>query len=235
MHIKEVVRGCVFLYVVMFGNVILAAGMVPETSVVLVNASDGEGSINLTNTDDHAVLLYTSIENLPEDQEALLLVTSPIVRVEPGEKQLVRFVLQSDNPLTTQRYKRVIFEGIPQKDSSGKAKVSLTVRQNLPVIISPADLPPKTDPWTLLKWEVKGQTLTVRNESRYVVRLSQQLDLIPSGGKLMLPRTYMLPGQSDRLPIPADIALGVDEKVRIYPASIYGYQGASYEAPLASQ
>jgi P pilus assembly chaperone PapD len=228
-------RFSTFLCVFAFSAFTCAAGMVPETSVVLVNEGDGEGSINLTNTDDQTVLLYTSIENLPEDKEDLLLVTSPITRVGAGEKQLVRFVFQSEKPLTTQRFKRAVFEGIPQKSSDGKAKITMTVRQNLPVIISPADLPPKDDPWTLLKWEVRGHTLTVRNDSRYVVRLNQQLDLVPAGTKLTLPRTYMLPGQADSLELPSGTTLGADAKIRLYPASLYGYQGASYDAPLILQ
>lgn len=212
-----------------------AAGMVPETSVVLVNAGDGEGSINLTNTDDQTVLLYTSIENLPEDQEELLLVTAPIIRVEAGQQQLVRFVFQSEKPLTTQRFKRAIFEGIPQKNSNGNAKITMTVRQNLPVIISPADLAPKNDPWALLKWEAQGQTLIVRNDSRYVVRLDQQLNLLPSGIKLTLPRPYILPGKVISLDLPAGTKVGTETKVRLYPASLYGYQGASYDTPLILQ
>lgn len=212
-----------------------AAGMVPETSVVLVDAGDGEGTINLTNTDDKAVLLYSSIEAPPEDTEELLLITTPVARVEAGEKQLVRFVLQSESPISTQRLRRAIFEGIPQRDESSKAKITMTVRQNLPVIISPKDLPANNSPWTLLKWEVKGQTLTVRNDSRYVVRLNQQLDLTPAGGQLSLPRTYLLPGQSDSLALPESATFTADSNVRFYPASLYGYQGASYDAPLIRQ
>ncbi|MHC8397954.1 fimbria/pilus chaperone family protein [Pseudomonas sp. MDT1-17] len=212
-----------------------AAGMVPETSVVLVNAGDGEGSINVTNSDDQVLLLYSALENLPEDPEELLLITSPISRVEAGEKQLVRFIFQSDTPLTTQRMKRVTFEGIPPMKNDGQAKINITVQQNLPVIVSPADLPLHNEPWTLLKWQVQDQTLTVRNDSRYVVRLNQQLDLMPTGGQLTLPRTYLLPGQSDSLTLPASASISAETKIRLYPASLYGYQGASYDAALNLQ
>lgn len=217
---------------VVFSTVADAAGIVPETSVVLVNAGDGEGSINVTNTDPHTVLLHTLLENVPEDPEELLLVTSPISRVEAGEKQLVRFVFQSDKALTTQRLKRVIFEGIPPQSKNGKATITMTVRQNLPVIISPADLPPNNTPWTMLKWELKDQTLTVHNDSRYVVRLKQQLDIIPAGFTLNLPRTYLLPGQFETITLSANAALNPNSKIRIYPASVYGYESAVYDAPL---
>lgn len=209
-----------------------AAGMSPQTTVVLINAGVGEGSMIVTNTDAQARLLYTSIENLPEDQEELLLVTAPIARVEAGQRQLVRFVVQATQPLTTQRMKRVIFEGIAPQDNDGKGKVAMTVRQNLAVIISPADLPAHDAPWTLLTWELKDRTLTVRNDSRYVVRLTPGIRLMPGDVALSLPRPYLLPGQSHRLPLPAGVSVAADSQVRLYPATLYGFQGALYDAPL---
>lgn len=212
-----------------------AAGMVPEVSVVLINVSDGEGVINVTNTDSQAALLYTSLEDLPEDQENLIVVTPPVARVEAGEKQLVRFIVQSEKPIKTQRLKRVNFEGIVQKNLNDSAKIGVTVRQNLAMLITPGDLPLKSDPWVLLEWSVKGQTLTVKNDSRYVVRLNQQIKLMPAKIDLVLPRTYFLPGQVDYFQLPAGTSLGTDAVVRIYPASTYGFSVDPFDAPLKKQ
>lgn len=211
---------------------VIAAGMLPETSVVLINAADGEGVINVTNSDPKAALLFTSLQNLPEDQEDFLLVTPPVARVDPGDRQLVRFILQTDTPITTQRLKRVSFEGIPQKNESDRATVGFTVRQDLPVLISPADLPIKQDPWTLLEWSVRGQQLVVKNDSRYVVRLSQEVTVPATNINLMLPKTYILPGQTHRLDLPEGNDLSGQPSVRIYPASTYGFAVAPYDAPL---
>jgi hypothetical protein len=56
----------------------------------------------------------------------------------------VCFIVQSDTPITTQRLKRVSFEGIPQSDPTAKAKIGVTVRQNLPVLTSYFELPAGT-------------------------------------------------------------------------------------------
>lgn len=213
----------------------LATGMLPDTSVVLINAGDGEGSINVKNTDDEVNLLHVTLEHLPEDTEELLILTTPIARVEAGEKQLVRFIYQADEPITTQRMKRVTFEGIPPQDENGSNKVRISVRQNLPVIISPPGLPRKDDPWTLLEWKVTGNVLNVRNDSPYVVRLNQQLEVLPAKIALQLPRTYLLPGSSQNLTLPAGSQFSAGSKVRLYPASIYGYQDKPYDAPLTAQ
>lgn len=215
-----------------FSSLSQAAGMVPESTVVLVNVADGEGTMNVTNSDDKAMLLYTSLENLPEDQDSLLVVSPPVARVEAGEKQLVRFIVQSDKPITTQRLKRVSFEGIPQSDPGAKAKIGVTVRQNLPVLISPGDLPKKQDPWTLLEWSLDGRNLTVKNDSRYVVRLNQAFSVMPADLKLELPGTYILPGQSNRFELPAGTTLSIDAKVRIYPVTTYGFATKPFDAPL---
>ena len=128
-----------------------ADGMVPDTSVVIVNEANGEASVSVTNTDDSLVLLHVTLENIPEDTDPLVFVTPPLARVEPSRTQLIRFILQSEKPLLTQRLKRVIFEGIPQGKpaaEAGHARVGVTVRQNLPVILHPASLAPNRTPWT---------------------------------------------------------------------------------------
>lgn len=208
-----------------------AAGMVPDTTVVLVNVADGEGTINVRNSDEQAALLYTSLENIDEDQEALLVVSPPIMRVEPGQKQLVRFIVQPSKPITTQRLKRVTFDGIPQKKEGGKSTVTVNVRQNLPVIIHPAGLPMKNDPWTLLKWSRTGNTLNVSNDSPYVVRMTKQLELLPSKTVAELPNNYVLPGQSFSIKF-ADSPAGSVTSVKFTPASIYGFAVAPYTAKL---
>lgn len=208
-----------------------ADGMVPDTSVVIVYESDGEASVSVTNTDSQLALLHVTLEDIPEDNEPLLVVTPPLSRVEPTKSQLVRFILQDHLPLKSQRLKRVIFEGMPKgrpAAEAGHARVGVTVRQNLPVIIHPKGLAPNRTPWTGLTWSLENNQLLVSNDTPYVVRLAQELRLLPGDGKAMLPRTYVLPGE--RLRVPA-IASGA-RMVRLQPATLYGFAVAAYDAPL---
>ncbi|MFC6297815.1 fimbria/pilus periplasmic chaperone [Pseudomonas sp. CCM 7893] len=208
-----------------------ADGMVPETSVVIIHEAEGEAAVSVTNTDNQLALLHVTLEDIPEDTESLLVVTPPLSRVEANTSQLVRFILQSQQPLQTQRLKRVIFEGMPQgrpATEAGHARVGVTVRQNLPVIIHPKGLAPNRTPWTGLTWSLNAGTLQVRNNTPYVVRLAQELRLLPGDGRAMLPRTYVLPGES--LSVPA--TGGAASKVRLQPATVYGFAVAAYEAPI---
>ncbi|MCK1791844.1 fimbria/pilus chaperone family protein [Pseudomonas violetae] len=210
-----------------------ADGMVPDTSVVIVNEADGEASVSVTNTDANLALLHVTLENIAEDNESLLIITPPLARVEAGEAQLVRFILQSEKPLLTQRLKRVIFEGIPQGKpaaEAGQARVGVTVRQNLPVILHPKGLAPNRTPWTDLQWSLKDGQLTVRNDTPYVVRMGQEVQLLPSAGNAMLPKTYLLPGEHISIKAPD----GSATQVRFQPATVYGFAVPHYEAPVKS-
>ncbi len=207
-----------------------AYGMVPDTSVVIVNEADGEASVTVTNTDANLALLHITLQDIPEDTEQLVFVTPPLARVEASKSQLIRFILQSEKPLVTQRLKRVIFEGIPQGKAhaeTGNARVGVTVRQNLPVILHPKGLKPNRTPWTDLQWSLNNGQLTVSNDTPYVVRLAQEVQLLPSGNA-MLPKAYVLPGEKLSVAASSQTA----KQVRIQPATVYGFSAPPFEAPL---
>ena len=228
---------CLSLYLgtlaLLLGGQVHADGMVPDTSVVIVNEADGEAAVSVTNTDSTLALLHVTLEDIPEDKDPLLFVTPPLARVEPSKSQLVRFILQSSTPLTTQRLKRVIFEGMPQDRppaQAGHARVGVTVRQNLPVILHPKGLAPNRTPWTGLAWSLKNDQLSVHNPTPYVVRLAQELTLLPGNGSALLPRTYVLPGET--LSVATDGAAST--RVRLQPATVYGFAVPHFEAPIGS-
>lgn len=205
-----------------------SAGMVPETSVLLVYADKGEASMNVTNTDAKPELLYTTIVDLPEsDKSVRLIVSQPVVRVEAGAVQRVRFMLQTEKPMIQEEFKRVTFEGIPPKEK-GAGKLDITVRQDLPVIIHPAGLAEDLTPWKHLTWQAKGDTLVVSNPSKYVVRMMPSFIARPSGRQGSLNKTYLLPGASVKVALPGK----GDTEIEFYPASRYGYKGEKYITPL---
>lgn len=208
-----------------------STGMVPETSVVIVEGSDGEASMNVTNTDSYPMLLTTTLQDIAQDKEKLLMVSPPAIRVDGGKTQKVRFILMSKTPLKTERLRRVIFNGIPPQ-SKGKNEVRMSVSQNLPVLIRPAGLPRDDAPWKRLTWKVAGNRLEVNNDSPYVVRLAQGVKTLPGNVSLSLPQSYILPGQHLSLSAPAGKALSGTTQVRISPATTWGYSVDTWDAPV---
>lgn len=211
-----------------------ADGMLPETSVVIVHEDKGEATINVRNTDPRPALLHVTLQDIPEDPEALLFVTPPVSRVEPGDHQLVRFILRNAKPLQTQRLKRVVFEGLQPRSKlePGRATVAVNIRQNLPVILHPKGLALNREPWKGLTWSVAAGVLTVRNDTPYVVRMGQEIHLLPMMDSMKFPSAYVLPGTVHSLPIPE--AARSATSVRLYPATVYGFAVDAYDAPLST-
>ncbi|WP_213878246.1 fimbria/pilus chaperone family protein [Pseudomonas sp. dw_358] len=209
-----------------------ATGVVPETSVVIIDQGDGEGAINVRNTDDFPVLLITTLINTADDPEELLIVTPPAARLEPDKTQRVRFILTHLEPLKTERLKRVTFDGVPPQEK-GKSQVLTTIRQNLPVIIRPAGLEKDLAPWKHLAWSLSGDQLTVSNPSPYVVRLAHDIQTLPDNTPWTLPNAYVLPGQRLTVKANGDQTPGTVEQVRIAPATTWGYSVDLYDAAVS--
>ncbi|WP_186200154.1 fimbria/pilus chaperone family protein [Burkholderia gladioli] len=207
-----------------------AAGVVPESSVVLVDEKTGEGTMTVQNTDTEPVLLYTTIENISEDPEDLVVATPPMARLEPGQSQLVRFLLTGKQPLATQRLKRVAFEGIPLAHGSDN-QIHTIFRQNLPMIIAPRALEKLKDPWTRLSATLGVDKLRVCNHSPYVVRMAQQVRVDGPNLSINLPKTYLLPGEHFELNLPQKQS-GPASSVTMWPATVYGYAVGSYRIDL---
>ncbi|OMQ18522.1 fimbria/pilus chaperone family protein [Serratia oryzae] len=216
----------------LFPCILLAAGMVPETPLVFIQASEGGGTINVKNTDNGPALLYTTVTSLAEDKsEVNIIPTQPIIRVEAGKIQQVRFVLEGAKNIQVQQLKRVIFEGIPEH-KPGTNRVAMTVRQDLPMIIHPQGLPNVNDPWTRLSWSLQNGTLTVNNPSPYVVRLDPKVVLMPSNTQGTLDKTYLLPGQSMAVALQAGAVPAGDGQVKMFPATRYGSPAPDYNANI---
>lgn len=208
----------------------VADGMRPDTTLVILYEEQGEATINVENTDAGPALLYSVVEDVPEDTEPLLIVTPPISRVEAGDVQLVRFISTLKAPLKTQRLKRVSFEGIPQARAADGATIGITLRQNLPLILHPKGLPRHNSPWELLKWARNGDRLSVHNDSAYVVRLASEVQLLPTEGVALLPRTYLLPGET--LTATVEGRLEGVSAVEIQPATVYGFSTDIFRASV---
>ncbi|MBX7276706.1 fimbria/pilus periplasmic chaperone [Pseudomonas sp. ERGC3:01] len=74
------------------------SGMSPDKTVLLIDEGQGEATMNVTNTDNGPSLLVSTIYNLEGDDEEIILVNPPMARVEAGDMQSVRFILEQKAP-----------------------------------------------------------------------------------------------------------------------------------------
>jgi len=228
--VKSLFTMCIFLPSI---NYSWAAGMVPQSSVVIIEGDSGEVSVEIKNTDNFPNLLITKIEDIEEDKEEIITAFPPVSRVEGDDTQTVRFIITNSKLIKTERLKRVIFEGVPPKNKELDKEVNVTFTQNLPVIIRPAGLAKNLTPWTGLKWEVVGKKIVVSNPSPYVVRfISPTVELLPGNQKLNLPKSYILPNQKFMIDGEGIIKSGHDT-FRFFPATTWGFSsGEHYDAKI---
>lgn len=66
-------------------STLFAAGMVPETTLLMIDEANHGGVMNVKNTDKIPTLLYTSIRDIEGNDGVKLNVTQPVVRLEPGQ------------------------------------------------------------------------------------------------------------------------------------------------------
>lgn len=227
---------CSFLLVAVsiFSTQSHASGVLPESSAVIIDEAQKGGSINVKNTEKVPVLLYTRIVELPDDPTPRLIVTQPVARLEPGQSQRVRFVLNTDTPLQSEHIKRIYFEGVTER-TTDNSQVSVSVRQDLPVIIVPKGLSAKRDMWTDLDWSVSANSLKVTNTGRHVVRLTPQVKLQPAGNVLSLNKSYILPGETLVVTAPASTRLSSQQQVAFSPVTRYGFGVGVKTAPLSGK
>ncbi|PRD15976.1 fimbria/pilus chaperone family protein [Pantoea coffeiphila] len=207
--------------------------MKPESSMLFINEEDGGGSINVQNVDPEEALLYVKIIDLPDDPLPKLLVTQPVMRVGAEKTQRVRFILKNDRPLEHEHLKRVTFEGIRPKNNEESNEISINIRHNIPIIIHPKGLPILSEPWKELSWEQNGSEIKVINPGKYVVRLSQNVKLLPSGRSATLDKSYILPGQTLNIKADQNKTGEKVQKVSIQTLSKYGYETGTVEMPVA--
>jgi len=222
------------LSVCIFSTQANATGVLPDTTLLVISEENGTAQMGVQNTENEPLLLVTTIVNIPEDKGATLLAFPAVTRIEANGRQIVRFLLdKSDASLKVQHLKRVQFEGIPSiQNAEGKSTVKVSLRQNIPVVISPVGLKQDPEPWKYLNLNWGDGKLKLSNPSAYVIRLSQTISVAADSPAIkILPRTYILPGESFSVDLPSGISEDV-KSVRIFPASPYGFDVPPFDAPL---
>ncbi len=212
-------------------------GIQPELSALLISEADGVAQMPLRSLDSVPLLLHTRIVDVPEDPGLVVVPVPSVIRMEPKARQIVRFALERPaQPLKVQHYKRVTFEGIPPIDKGRPGvKINLNIRYDLPVIISPKGLEHNYEPWELLKWSRDGGKIRITNPSPYIVRLSREVDFMSKSLRvLLLPRTFVLPGEAIAVDIPEALRDVAQTSIRIHPATIFGGVAKPFDAKLES-
>ncbi|MFJ2991505.1 molecular chaperone [Pandoraea sp. NPDC087047] len=185
-------------------------GATLQVSPVIVNILPTQPATTLTlgNTGDlpiHGQLrLYAwtqrNGDNVLTPTDALI-ASPPIVRIEPGERQIVRLVHVAQKPEGNEQSYRLLVDELPSLDSKPSEGVSIRLRYSLPVFVqaSQARAPSLRFDVRLMQGE-----LEVRNDGERHAQLGATRVLDASGRSVELTRGllgYVLAGQTRRFAV----------------------------------
>lgn len=210
-----------------------AAGVQPDSTIVLLSADANQVQMGVKNTDASPLLMNVTVIDLPGSESVSVLPLPQVIRIEANGRQVVQFMFPKGAPTIDKQYlKRVSFEGIPPKNSRPEANVvTFTVRQVIPMVISPAGLVQDPEPWKRMQILRAGEgAMELRNDSPFVVRLGFVAQLMPMNTSVQLMKnSYVLPGEHIAFDLPKGVLASAVREVRINPASPWGFKVAAHD------
>ncbi|HGF6561449.1 TPA: fimbria/pilus chaperone family protein [Providencia alcalifaciens] len=197
-----------------------------ETMTVILDASEGRKVFSVKNISKEPILLSTKVSDLDGSKPMAkeVMVSPPIVRIEPNESQQINFVIKKGLDLKQEEILRVSFQGVGAvKQNSAK----MPIRQDVAMLITPANEPLSQTPWKNITVKQKDNKLTLTNTGNQVVRLSQSVTALPSNDSYSIEQFYLRPQESKTI----DVKGKVQELV-ISPLSRYGFKNSDNNSTI---
>lgn len=189
-----------------------------ETMTVIVDAGEPRKVFSVKNTGKEPILLSTQVSDI-EGGKALaqeVMVSPPIIRIEPEQSQQINFVLKKGLALTDEALLKVSFQGV------GATKTNATkmpIRQDVAMLIMPVGMSVSPTPWDTLQATQTGNTLTLKNTGKQVIRLAPNFTGQPGDHVLGLGQFYLRPGEQKAVNVK-----GALSEIEISPLSRYGFK-----------
>ncbi|EIU7559081.1 MULTISPECIES: fimbria/pilus chaperone family protein [Providencia] len=196
-----------------------------ETMTVILDAAESRKVFNVKNTSKEPILLSTKVTDL-EGGEALskdVMVSPPIVRIEPEQSQQINFVLKNGVNISHEALLKVSFQGV------GATKVNsakMPIRQDVAMLIQPANMAVSQTPWDAIDVSQQGDQLVLKNTGKQVVRLAPNFTALPGNESYSVGQFYLRPDESKSITVKGKLS-----EIKLTPLSRYGFK-MSNEATL---
>jgi len=189
-----------------------------ETMTVILNASEQRKVFNVRNTGKEPILLATRVTDIDGSSKISqhVMTSPPITRIEPQQSQQINFVLKNDVNISHETLLKVSFQSIGE---TKKNTTKMPVRQEIAMLIVPADMMVSPSPWDALVVKQQNNHLTLSNTGRQVIRLSRNFTALPGNEIYNLEQFYLRPGESKTVTTKQSV-----DEIRISPLSRYGFK-----------
>lgn len=192
-----------------------------ETMTVILNADDDRKVFSVKNTSNEPILLSTKLEDLPGGEGVAkdIMVSPPIIRIEPQGSQQINFILKKGATLDHEKMLKVSFQGV----SSAKQNVTkMPIRQDVAMLVVPKGMSESLKPWENLNVKQSGNQLTLTNNGKQVIRLSPNFVTLPDNVTRGIGQLYLRPGESKSVNVE-----GAVKEIKLSPLSRYGFKSAN--------
>ena len=189
-----------------------------ETMTVILDSSEPRKAFNVKNISKNPVLLATSVNDIDEKDKITqyIMITPPIVRIEPGESQQINFILKENNDIKDEKILKASFQSVVELKNS---TTQMPIRQDIAMLVTPADLVITQEPWSNLVVSQSGNNIFLQNKGRQVIRLSKSITLLPENKSVNINQFYLRPGERIQV-----LSEGKTDNLVIYPLSRYGFK-----------
>lgn len=157
------------------------AGSVLEIAPVLIDvqAPNAAATLSIKNDDGRPTTIQVRLfrwrqaggeESYAPTQD--VVASPPIASVMPGATLTIRVIRAAQAPVEAEESYRLVLDQLPEADRSGRAKVSMLLRQVLPVFFSRGDRSPPEVSWSIASGP-KGYVLQAHNAGDQRLRIGQ--------------------------------------------------------------
>lgn len=171
---------------------------------VIYDGGRKEASIQLENPDRTPYLVQSWID-MPDGnttQKAPFVITPPLFRLDPQQKNVLRIILASPLPENKESLFWLNVKGIPSGPTTDNS-IQIAVNTVIKLIYRPKALKKSVpaDHADKLSWQVVGNQIQVNNASAYYFNFSR----ITVAGKKVEHVTYVAPGSSAHFDLPKGV------------------------------
>ncbi|MBE3328381.1 MULTISPECIES: fimbrial biogenesis chaperone [Enterobacter] len=177
------------------------AGVIIGGTRVVYDGNKKEASIDVNNPDKTPYLIQSWVETLNGGAEkAPFIITPPLYRLDGGQQNIERVVVTGNLPQDKESLYWLNIKAIPSAPKKDNT-LQIAIKTRIKLIYRPAGLKSQ-QPQELshqLTWRRNGNQLQVTNPTSYVINFNE----ISLGGKKIENVSYVLPGESMNLTLPA--------------------------------
>lgn len=177
---------------------------------VVVNLTEGKRVALLTvknSHDDDQLVSVTQLDSF-YPVSGLISILPKVSVIAPGKSQVFKIILKPNFKSEVEVFETLtVISSVSHSDNKESSRVSINLRQTIPIIISPSSLAENNSKWegVIFEFDNDDFNLNVSNPTSYVIRINPVLKL-KTGVELHMPSSILLPKSKTVIPVDKVIA-----------------------------